>query len=387
MRALRLGLLVIAATLLAPAASADAVVRPNGDIAFTQEVDSQDEVVLVGPDGTGRRVITVPEPDEVDSPLEGPESEPVWSPGGTRLLVNDGGGGWMVLAFDGTAPVLLEDSAGLRDPQWSPDGTLIAGEGDGGIRILRADGSGGEALDGAEGAFEPVWSPDGERLLMTIVAGEQLDLMTIGADGSNPDVFGSAAEHEEDPAWSPDGARIAYATAQAGEIVVAAPDGTEPDVVASGRAAHPRWSPDGTRILFDFTVLGDPTEEGVATVGADGTGRVDLTEVLSEGPGEFTAYRGDGWSPDGSRALIVETNLEDQILSVDADDGSDTVVLAPGPGGGSPYAPDWGPAAARRWSSSPGSSDRRSGATPPPGRPAVAGARCRRGQAQARGRR
>ena len=99
--------------------------------------------------------------------------------------------------------------------------------------------------------------------------------------------------------------------------------------------------------MFDFTVFGDPTEMGVATVLADGTGRVDLTQMVSEGPGEFTAYETNGWSPDGTRVLIIELNADDQVISVAAADGSDPIVLAPAPGDEEPYAADWGPASGR----------------------------------------
>jgi Tol biopolymer transport system component len=91
-----------------------------------------------------------------------------------------------------------------------------------------------------------------------------------------------------------------------------------------GDEADLDWSPDGTSIAFT-------SYEGIFTVAADGSGRV---QVIAAEPGEF--LDNPAWAPDGSKLLFtrfLDPNGDfeaeaAQIWSVDPD-GANPVQLTP----------------------------------------------------------
>src|SRR5262249_11173167 len=130
------------------------------------------------------------------------------------------------------------------------------------------------------------------------------------AEGGEPRRLTAAPEDNDDLQWSPDGARIAYSTIRVEDL-------NNRDIywvdVASGAARRlsdrsgcfdgaPAWSPDGRRIPF----LSD--EDGfvhVYMMGADGSGRRQVTFGECE-DGWPTISRGAlHWSPDGQRLLFA----------------------------------------------------------------------------------
>ena len=126
-------------------------------------------------------------------------TEPAWSPDGTKiafkLSVERFPGNYELsdiwtMNADGTGKVNLTDTLGVSEtqPNWSPDGSkIVYGSGVDGIVVMDADG-GNKTPIASPGGF-PVWSPDGTRVLYT----DSTELLTVDPDGTDPTVVRPAA--------------------------------------------------------------------------------------------------------------------------------------------------------------------------------------------------
>jgi dipeptidyl aminopeptidase/acylaminoacyl peptidase len=143
------------------------------------------EVFVVSADGT--RLVNVSQDAVAD------DSQPAWSPGGTKLafVSTRGGGGIYTVMADGNglAPLAL-GVGGAHSPAWSPDGGRIAflsPEGD--VYVAAADGSQARRLTNAQSEgrshLQATWSPDGERLaaLRLRRGGTAYEMSILRADG------------------------------------------------------------------------------------------------------------------------------------------------------------------------------------------------------------
>lgn len=135
-----------------------------------------------------------------------------------RIGVSRTGDLWSTDA-DGGDPRRHTDTTRPRetDPDYSPDGTLVAYTVDPGsdaptqVLIANADGSNPRPLSDREGERQPSWSPDGTMIAVTDDDG--ISIVRV-SDGSVLDSIPTPAHMElEDshPAWSPDGDTIAFA--------------------------------------------------------------------------------------------------------------------------------------------------------------------------------
>lgn len=125
---------------------------------------------IIGIDGSGDRLIA----QDVDYSYNDP---PAWSPDGRNIAFckQDADGlseVWSVDVNDGQLMRLSPMGADDRQPQWSPDGTMIACASgpqsrSSRITIFSADGSNRRSVADTIGLADdtPRWSPDGTRLL------------------------------------------------------------------------------------------------------------------------------------------------------------------------------------------------------------------------------
>jgi dipeptidyl aminopeptidase/acylaminoacyl peptidase len=220
----------------------------------------------------------------------------------------------------------------LRDWDWSPDGTRLAGtidpDAENLATVVVLDSQGGNEQRLGSG-YSPRWSPDGSRLAWTtdddvIVTDADLQPVALGLDLLRPSVA----------LWSPDGMRLAITAL---ECPVCAPEepivGDVPtaiyrvDIDGSNalRLTEPNydsptsWSADGFELSFlRFDLSGEfPTR--AFTISANGG---NASEIL----GGAAAYGGLLWSPDGSRVAYA---IEDGVVVRPADGTGEAIEIAP----------------------------------------------------------
>jgi Tol biopolymer transport system component len=217
--------------------------------------DQDAEVVLISPDGTGRRFIT----------FGSSNWEAKWSPDGLRFVFasgRDNNSNIFVMHADGTAQARLTTSDGDdREPTWSPDGRRLAfisnRDGDPDLYVMNGDGDAQVrvvALPGVDSA--PDWSPDGTAIIFAHTEAGSSQIWRVAPDGSALTQLTHDAGGAADPAWSPDGRSIAYSSRQDGhgEIYLIAPNGSDPRRLTTTsppfNSRDPDWSPDGGSIAF-----------------------------------------------------------------------------------------------------------------------------------------
>lgn len=193
----------------------------GGRIAFT----NSDGIALMTADGSA--ITTLIRHDflqNTSAPSDLGVGKPSWSPDGTRIAFEYLGDGDIqpahvyVVNVDGTQLLGLTTSSDNRrysesDPSWSPDGSKIV-LWSYGYGIASVAASGGQPTSiymnfpmVAYGT-KPTWSPDGSNLAFTVRSGSSpAAIWTVHTDGSGAR---SLIPGGYDAAWSPSGGRIAF---------------------------------------------------------------------------------------------------------------------------------------------------------------------------------
>jgi dipeptidyl aminopeptidase/acylaminoacyl peptidase len=174
-------------------------------------------------------------------------------------------------------------------------------------------------------------SPDGDDIAYSVNTSGQYNLWRQPAAGGYPrQVTLSAEQAVREIEWSPDGATLLFTADRHGDeftqVYTVPANGGRPEMfpaeadVRHYLAIGGSWSPEGSRVAFAGNDR-EPTEQDVVVRDlATGEERRVVT-------GEST-YFAAGWSPDGTRLLVVDfiTNTDTTILLVDLDDGTTRAV-------------------------------------------------------------
>lgn len=189
-------------------------------------------------------------------------------------------------------------------------------------------------------ATEPAWSPDGVRMAIALATSYDMDIYTVGRDGTNPLPIVRSGAYEFYPAWSPDGRHILFLS---DAIVCPSRIPGEPGS-CDGTDAPPPTA--GTLYVFDTTTgevtsLGDQlitepprwiNERLIAyATGQPALGDPDrglwLVDVFDRQPRRLQILNGrddalklqEAWASDGSRVLFQAAGTSTEIVLASSD--------------------------------------------------------------------
>ena len=266
---------------------------PDGKLlAFSGLIDSV--IHVVGTNGRGlRRLVTIDDSPDLHYP--GPD----WSPEGKAVVVatvvdeEHDRYGLVVQPLRGRRRLLVRsgtaaesDSAGIDEPEWSPDGRWISYVNSedaarrNGLWVIHPNGRGLHRL-AATFAGGTDWSPDG-RWIAYLTDGDRTDLRLVSPDGTRRRRLVAGADAF---AWSPDGGRLAVEVGSS-LVVVDLHGRASARVRLDGlRVDSYMWSPDGRQLVLQASARGDPTQ--IWAVGSDGKGLHPLT---NEGENQLVGF-------------------------------------------------------------------------------------------------
>ena len=198
-------------------------------------------------------------------------SEPVWSPDGKQIAYwsydKDKNGAIYIVNSDSGEAQRLGDTGrgGGVGLSWSPDGTHILYSSSDGLYTATVDDGTATNLtidkDRVSATFlaagAGVWSPDGTQI--AFVANwepKSLQIYTMNADGSNPQLVIAQTDWQIGPTWFPDGKRLVFtyessSTHKLGQLYTVQADGSEPTQLTDQMELYlPKISPDGSQIAY-----------------------------------------------------------------------------------------------------------------------------------------
>ncbi len=247
--------------------------EPTGTIAFTSDRDGTDQIYRMNGDGSEQVNI---------SNNESKDSEPWWSPDGSRLVFKSfrtGPANLFVMNGDGSDVQQLTDNPAVDGgARWSPDGSRIAfysfrRQRDGLMWVMNADGSDPQPVlkdlvpspqTACAGGFPGGWFQDGKRILYRGSEGgiSALQICSVEPDGSNIKIILSeSGVMNFFPSLSPDGRKMAFTSDRDGNLEIYAMDvdggGVRRLTDDPGNDEYPTWSPDGQWIAFHSDRDGD----------------------------------------------------------------------------------------------------------------------------------
>ena len=252
---------------------ADFSVSADGVLVYRGGTSNDDRLVWV--DRTGKPISEVDKPADYDTPA--------LSPDGQRLAVSitDPRTGkadiWIRDLVRGVTSRFTFDPGNNTDPAWSPDGSRIvfSSDGKGTSSLFQKAVSGAGSTQELWSCGEPLraggWSRDGRLLSVhRLSAKNSWDVWVLPMTGAEkPYPFVESPFIDIQPEFSPDGGYIAYASNESGRFEVyvrqfPGPGGKWQISASGGREPH--WSADGTSLWYQSS--GSQIVEVPVTTGA-----------------------------------------------------------------------------------------------------------------------
>jgi Tol biopolymer transport system component len=235
-------------------------------------------------------------------------TEPDWSPDGNLIAYQYGarGGIWLLDLKADSIRFVTEG----RHPAWSPDGTYLVYVLQGDIYKINIETHEITRLTDWGGSFYPSWSPDGEKIAFDTNHNDPNGanvIWVMNADGTNKqDISQHGVGEWRQPSWSPDGEWIIHiryvGDTFSSELFKMRPDGTEGTrlTVNDRSDKRPAWSPDRQQIAWNSIFEGDDPRSGIWMMQPDGTNQ-RLFIARSYNP---------SWSPDGMQLIFYYKDYE-----------------------------------------------------------------------------
>jgi TolB protein len=272
----------------------------NGRIAFDSDRHGGDiDIFTMRPGGGDMRNLT--------KGSEAADGSSNWSPDGRRIaFMSDretarnpdprGSRGpdfeiFVMNAQGGNVRQVTDNELDDEDPAWSPNGRRIVfardfnpvrGKVNYDLFTIAADGTDERGLTDSRGVddIQPNWSSKGRIAFTSDRDGDDLEIYTMGPDGSKVRRLTSNGFNEEFPNWSPNGRAIAFHRERNGNFDVYRMRRGGGGVVrlTSDRAGEglPSFSPDGRMITFFSEAGGTPD---IFTMRRGGGGQANRTST------------------------------------------------------------------------------------------------------------
>lgn len=217
-----------------PGADRDPTVSPNGLVAFASDRDGDFDLFALTIEGRATRL----------THLAGDETQPAFSPDGSKLAFVHGGDVFIMGASGSDVRNVTDHPAADADPSWAPDGRGLAFSSDrGGSREIFVTHLGARrafALTRSGGNSAPDWSPDGSRI--AFVHADEIRLVSAHGGGET-----AVASGFSEPAFSPSGAELAVADGK-DVILFSLANGTHVNLSFSAAIdSAPEWRPQSKR--------------------------------------------------------------------------------------------------------------------------------------------
>ena len=270
-----------------PDLEGEPAMSPDGKlVAYTVVTGAGAHIIVRQVDG-GR-------PNRVTGDFEASQSNPRWSPDGSRISFVASGSIYVVPALGGT-PRRLIDRASTH--AWAPDGRQIAFERTDGLWVRGADGGKERRVVASSYLHSPSWSPDGRRI--AYVEGLRASMgnisansvWTVRADGSTPTQASDSARMSISPVFAPDGRSLLFVSSEGGirDVYQQPIDGKGRPLGARQRLTTGlspfaiSLSADGSRLAYD--VVHNFANVWALTIGPSRTSRLaDATQITRQVP-------------------------------------------------------------------------------------------------------
>lgn len=234
---------------------------PHGRLALTLMVGTVRQVFTVDPRLGDYRQITN---------VAAGARDPDWSPDTTLIAFSSGGALWTVPSTGGTPTRVTNPAAGTwdLDPRWSPDGQTLAfvrspSASSSFIYLVAPDGTGLRQLVATPTVqYEPRWTPDGYLSYTAVGRHSQVYLADPSGRTSAPLVQREGEYHASGASWRADG-RLSYLqrtfyedsggepTYTNAESWLARDDGTGPNRWIAGPSAMAAWTNDSRCMAYE----------------------------------------------------------------------------------------------------------------------------------------